>query len=136
MSTNYPLNPFRHVSIPTSVTPILPFSAPAPAHRLHPGTPPSSKDPSQPEHATKNHPDKDQPADVARGQTYVENLGLANARDIIKMLQWNNKYGIKFMRLSGERFPFASHEEHGYKLAPFAAEIGRASWRERVCMLV
>lgn len=32
-------------------------------------------------------PDKDQPADVTRGQTYVENLGLTNARDIIKMLQ-------------------------------------------------
>lgn len=80
------------------------------------------KDPSQPEHPTKNRPDKDQPADIARGQAYVENLGLANARDIIKMLRWNDKYGIKFMRLSSEMFPFASHEEYGYKLAPFAAE--------------
>jgi len=26
------------------------------------------------------------------------------------------------MRLSNEMFPFASSEEHGYKLAPFAAE--------------
>jgi UV DNA damage endonuclease len=26
------------------------------------------------------------------------------------------------MRLSNEMFPFASIEEHGYKLAPFAAE--------------
>ncbi|ETS86097.1 hypothetical protein PFICI_04122 [Pestalotiopsis fici W106-1] len=79
-------------------------------------------DPSQPEHATKNRPDKDQPADVARGQRYVENLGLANARDIVKMLRWNDKYGIKFMRLSSEMFPFASHGEYGYKLAPFAAD--------------
>lgn len=39
------------------------------------------------------------------------------------MLRWNDKYGIKFMRLSSEMFPFASHEEHGYKLAPFAAEV-------------
>lgn len=53
---------------------------------------------------------------------FVEELGLANARDIIKMLRWNDKYGIKFMRLSSEMFPFASHEEYGYKLAPFASE--------------
>ncbi|KAH9909683.1 UV-endonuclease UvdE-domain-containing protein [Xylariomycetidae sp. FL2044] len=81
------------------------------------------QDPTQPEHPTKNRPDRDQPADVARGQKYVENLGLANARDIVKMLRWNDKYGIKFMRLSSEMFPFASHEEHGYKLAPFASEV-------------
>lgn len=52
----------------------------------------------------------------------MENLGLANARDIIKMLRWNDKYGIKFMRLSSEMFPFASHDEYGYRLAPFASE--------------
>lgn len=38
------------------------------------------------------------------------------------MLRWNDRYGIKFMRLSSEMFPFASHDEYGYKLAPFAAE--------------
>ncbi|XXH00853.1 Long chronological lifespan protein 2 [Hypoxylon texense] len=79
--------------------------------------------PSQPEHPTKNRPDRNQPADVARGQKYVEALGLANARDIVKMIRWNDKYGIKFMRLSSEMFPFASHEEYGYKLAPFASEV-------------
>ncbi|KAI1808235.1 UV-endonuclease UvdE [Daldinia bambusicola] len=81
------------------------------------------QDPSQPEHSTKNRPDKDQPADVARGQKYVQALGLANARDIVKMIRWNDKYGIKFMRLSSEMFPFASHEVYGYKLAPFASEV-------------
>ena len=80
------------------------------------------KDPTQPEHATKNRPDKDQPADIARGQAYVEALGVANARDIAKMLRWNDRYGIKFLRLSSEMFPFASHDVYGYKLAPFAAE--------------
>ncbi|KAF2804111.1 UV-endonuclease UvdE, partial [Mytilinidion resinicola] len=80
------------------------------------------KHPSLPEHPTKNRPDRDQPADVARGQAYVEALGLANARDVVKMLRWNDRYGIKFMRLSSEMFPFASHAEYGYKLAPFAAE--------------
>lgn len=81
------------------------------------------QDPSQPEHATKNRPDKAQDADVARGQRYVHELGLTNARDLVKMLRWNDKYGIKFMRLSSEMFPFASHPEHGYRLAPFASEV-------------
>lgn len=81
------------------------------------------RDPLQPEHATKNRPDKTKPADVARGQRYVEEIGLANARDIIKMLRWNDKYNIKFFRLSSEMFPFASHEEYGYRLAPFASEV-------------
>ena len=87
------------------------------------------KDPSQPEHATKNRPDKEQPADVARGQAYVEALGVANARDIPKMLRWNQRYGIKFFRLSSEMFPFASHDIYGYKLAPFAAEALAAAGR-------
>ena len=39
------------------------------------------------------------------------------------MVRWNDKYNIKFMRLSSEMFPFASHEEYGYKLAPFASEV-------------
>ena len=47
------------------------------------------------------------------------------------MLRWNDKYGIKFMRLSSEMFPFASHEEYGYKLAPFVskelAEAGKVA---------
>ncbi|KAL6897728.1 UV-endonuclease UvdE domain-containing protein [Trichoderma evansii] len=80
------------------------------------------QDPTQPEHHTKNRPDKTKPPDVQRGLKFVQDLGLANARDIVKMLRWNDKYGIKFMRLSSEMFPFASHEEHGYKLAPFAAD--------------
>ena len=53
----------------------------------------------------------------------MEGLGLANARDIIKMIRWNERYGIKFMRLSSEMFPFASHDTYGYKLAPFAADV-------------
>ena len=79
-------------------------------------------DPSQPEHPTKNRPDKEQPADIERGRRYVEALCLANVKDITKMVRWNHRYGIKFFRLSSEMFPFASHEEYGYKLAPFASE--------------
>ncbi|GKU18965.1 unnamed protein product [Fusarium langsethiae] len=78
---------------------------------------------NEPEHATKNRPDKSQPADNERGLKYVQELGLANARDIVKMIRWNVKYGIRFMRLSSEMFPFASHQEYGYKLAPFASKV-------------
>ncbi|KAH7202732.1 UV-endonuclease UvdE-domain-containing protein [Fusarium oxysporum] len=60
---------------------------------------------------------------LERGQKYVQELGLANARDIVKMIQWNHKYSINFMRLSSGMFPFASHEEYGYSLAPFAADV-------------
>ena len=81
------------------------------------------QDPSQPEHPTKNRPDKSQSAQKELGHKYVQNLGLANARDIVKMLLWNDKFGIKFMRLSSEMFPFASHAEHGYRLGPFASEV-------------
>ena len=52
----------------------------------------------------------------------MQELGLSNARDIVKMIRWNHRFGIKFMRLSSEMFPFASHHEYGYSLAPFAAE--------------
>ncbi|OAA41797.1 UV-endonuclease UVE-1 [Metarhizium rileyi] len=80
------------------------------------------QDPSQPEHPTKNRPDREQPADVNRGLSYVQEIGLSNARDIGKMLRWNDKYGIRFMRLSSEMFPFASHAEYGYSLA-YASEV-------------
>ncbi|KAK9439988.1 SET domain protein [Metarhizium brunneum] len=80
------------------------------------------QDPSQPEHPTKNRPDKSKPADPNRGLRYIQDIGLNNARDIVKMLRWNDKYGIKFMRLSSEMFPFASHAEYGYSLA-FASEV-------------
>ncbi|TLD30898.1 hypothetical protein PspLS_02534 [Pyricularia sp. CBS 133598] len=80
-------------------------------------------DPTQPEHPNKNRPDKSQTPDRQRGQEFIQKLGLANARDIDKMIRWNERYGIRFMRLSSEMFPFASHEEHGYKLAPFASEV-------------
>lgn len=79
------------------------------------------RDPTQPEHPTKNRPDREQPADPALGQRFVENLCLANVRDMGKLLRWNDRYNIKFLRLSSEAFPFASHAEYGYKLAPFAA---------------
>ncbi|KAK3328601.1 UV-damage endonuclease [Cercophora scortea] len=79
--------------------------------------------PDQPEHPTKNRPDKSKPPSLELGYKFVEDLSLANARDIVKMLRWNDKYGIRLFRLSSEMFPFASHPEHGYKLAPFASDV-------------
>jgi UV DNA damage endonuclease len=89
------------------------------------------KDPNMPHHPTKNRPDRDQTPDIARGQAFIEELGLANARDLAKLIIWNEKFGIKFLRISSEMFPFASHAEYGYRLAPFAsgvlAEAGRVA---------
>lgn len=78
--------------------------------------------PDQPEHPTKNRPDRSQPADVERGNSYLQSICLANVKDIAKMVRWNEKYHIRFLRLSSEMFPFASHPEYGYKLEPFAAD--------------
>ncbi|KZZ92918.1 UV-endonuclease UVE-1 [Moelleriella libera RCEF 2490] len=80
------------------------------------------QDPTQPEHPTKNRPDNTQQPNVERGMKYIQEIGLNNARDIVKMIRWNDKYGIKFMRLSSEMFPFASHAEYGYGLS-FAADV-------------
>lgn len=53
----------------------------------------------------------------------MQSLGIANAKDVVKMLRWNDKYGIRFMRLSSEMFPFASHEEYGGRLGEFAGDV-------------
>ncbi|KKA27743.1 hypothetical protein TD95_001270 [Thielaviopsis punctulata] len=81
------------------------------------------RDPTQPEHPTKNRPDRTKPSSIERGLAYVQALGVANARDLIPIIRWNDRFGIKFMRLSSDLFPFASHREHGYPLAPFAADV-------------
>ncbi|KAH0605384.1 uncharacterized protein H6S33_004606 [Morchella sextelata] len=60
----------------------------------------------------------------AAGKAYVESLGLANACDLPKMIRWNERYGIRFLRISSEMFPFASHPVYGYSL-DFAAEALR-----------
>lgn len=59
---------------------------------------------------------------MQRGLQYVQDIGLNNARDIVKMIRWNDKYGVKFMRLSSEMFPFASHKEYGYSVS-YASEV-------------
>ncbi|KAJ7091932.1 UV-endonuclease UvdE-domain-containing protein [Mycena belliarum] len=50
------------------------------------------------------------------GVDWVKDLGRKNAEDLLTMLQWNEDNNIKFMRMSSEMFPFASHAVHGYSL--------------------
>ncbi|RPA86793.1 UV-endonuclease UvdE [Ascobolus immersus RN42] len=52
---------------------------------------------------------------------HAQQLGLQNAWDLVKLIEWNEAHNIKFMRISSEMFPFASHPDHVYDLN-FAAE--------------
>jgi UV DNA damage endonuclease len=42
----------------------------------------------------------------AKGMDYVSELALLNAKDIIKILEWNRLNGIKFFRLSSALIPW------------------------------
>lgn len=50
------------------------------------------------------------------GLGYVKELGRQNMIDLCALIRWNDANGIKFMRLSSEMFPFASHAEYGFTL--------------------
>ncbi|KAJ3996777.1 UV-endonuclease UvdE-domain-containing protein [Lentinula boryana] len=61
------------------------------------------------------------------GMDCVKDLGRKNVQDLITMIQWNEDNNIRFLRLSSEMFPFASHSIYGYSLeycAPLLAEAG------------
>jgi len=44
-----------------------------------------------------------------KGLDYVSELALLNARDVIKILEWNRLNGIKFFRLSSTIVPWGDH---------------------------
>lgn len=50
------------------------------------------------------------------GLQYVMELGRQNVVDLLELIRWNEANNIKFMRMSSEMFPFASHKEYGYSL--------------------
>lgn len=50
------------------------------------------------------------------GMDFLKSLGQQNMKDLAELIQWNEDHHIKFMRLSSEMFPFASHGEYGYTL--------------------
>ncbi|KAJ7141292.1 UV-endonuclease UvdE-domain-containing protein [Mycena epipterygia] len=61
------------------------------------------------------------------GIEWVKDLGRKNTEDLLTMIQWNENNNIRFMRMSSEMFPFASHAVHGYSLeycAPLLARVG------------
>ncbi|KAF3913668.1 hypothetical protein AA313_de0200130 [Arthrobotrys entomopaga] len=60
------------------------------------------------------------------GLTYLKSLGFANATDLSTLIRWNQKYNIKFLRISSEMFPFASHAEYAYDLAHAAEPLKEA----------
>jgi len=45
----------------------------------------------------------------SKGLDYVSELALLNAKDIIKILEWNRMNGIKFFRLSSTIIPWGDH---------------------------
>ncbi|ORE05741.1 malonyl CoA-acyl carrier protein trans [Rhizopus microsporus var. microsporus] len=61
------------------------------------------------------------------GVEYLQELALQNIEDLKKLIQWNEDNHIKFMRISSEVFPLATHEKVGYSI-DFAkdalAEVG------------
>ncbi|KIJ32305.1 hypothetical protein M422DRAFT_184685 [Sphaerobolus stellatus SS14] len=58
-----------------------------------------------------------------KGIEFAKDLGLQNVRDLVKLIQWNEDNRIKFMRISSEIFPFASHLTWGYSLEYAAKEL-------------
>ena len=61
-----------------------------------------------------------------KGMSFCKELGRQNAEDLSKILLWNERFGIRFMRISSEMFPFASHADLGYTLEHADAELKAA----------
>lgn len=74
------------------------------------------------------------------GVEFAKDLGLKNARDLLALVEWNEvcpvlsnvwrltpvlvqANNIRFMRVSSEMFPFASHKVWGYSLEYARAEL-------------
>ncbi|EWC45659.1 hypothetical protein DRE_05220 [Drechslerella stenobrocha 248] len=68
----------------------------------------------------------DKDSGAGAGLTYVKSLGFANATDLSTLIRWNQKYNIRFLRISSEMFPFASHATYGYTLEHAAEPLQRA----------
>lgn len=57
------------------------------------------------------------------GMDHVKELGRQNVKDLLTMIEWNEKNNIRFMRMSSDMFPFASHATYGYDLSYCDAEL-------------
>jgi UV DNA damage endonuclease len=76
-----------------------------------------------------------------KGIEWAKELGRQNVKDMLKLIEWNEKnvsrlhgsiyfylsgpllQNIRFMRMSSEMFPFASHPEYGYSLDYASEEL-------------
>ena len=45
---------------------------------------------------------------LEKGIPYASQLAIQNARDLVEIIKWNHRNGVKFFRLSSELFPWAS----------------------------
>ncbi|KAJ8488564.1 hypothetical protein ONZ51_g3491 [Trametes cubensis] len=50
------------------------------------------------------------------GMDYCKELGRRNTEDLARLIEWNEQNRIRFLRVSSEMFPFASHDKYGYTL--------------------
>lgn len=57
---------------------------------------------------------------------YFGDLLLANARDLLTILRWNEANGIRLFRLSSEIAPFMTHAEVGYSLDDLDPSVSEA----------
>jgi UV DNA damage endonuclease len=48
---------------------------------------------------------------MGKGIAYASQLALANVRDLIEIVKWNEKKGIKLYRMSSDMFPWMSEYE-------------------------
>ena len=46
----------------------------------------------------------------------ASDISYANCRDLIRILKWNEKNGIKYFRISSDMFPFMDHPDKKYDL--------------------
>ena len=57
----------------------------------------------------------------SKGLKYVSELSLQNVRDLIEVIKWNEKNGIKLYRMSSDMFPWSS--EYNFNDLPDVAKI-------------
>ena len=48
---------------------------------------------------------------MEKGLIYASETALLNAKDLVKVIKWNNDHGIKMYRMSSDIFPWASEYE-------------------------
>ncbi|KAH9903260.1 UV-endonuclease UvdE-domain-containing protein [Cubamyces lactineus] len=60
------------------------------------------------------------------GMDYCKELGRRNAEDLARLIEWNEQNHIRFLRVSSEMFPFASHDKYGYTLEYAEKELKAA----------